>query len=449
MKINSIYIGIASLMLSQLVSAETKNLDFYPSGSNRYSISGTVKDLALPINQNSVLITNANNDSYVRLNNQAPYHLTFIESDLNLYQIIEFNKGKLINYKDKQVKLISAQGDKVVAEDDNKIIFIPLNEISIPKSFLNDTQKGLKATFIKNIEPDDKIYFSQFERQLNYKNTYESIIKGDNIQIIHYLNINNSSQKTFDNVYLTFFLSESNVQESRDYAPVFASPKAIGARMEVANMAPPVFENNSIQGLKNISIKEPITIYPNFNKIKYSEKNYKMTQFVKLSIDDKYDVYLGDEVQANVTLKDLKTIGSPVNIVYMRELESLKEVIKNSVVFENKIDITLNKDDILPFGKLDIYESEKNQDKLIVSTNISHTENQNLEVLKSKNNDLKVLDVNLEIMDNSLKSKDNKRVGLKLKDIQIQNNGTEDYTIYLFDKKTKIHAGSTIRILVD
>lgn len=452
MKLKPIYVAVASLILSQSIFAETKNLDFYPSGANRYSISGKVKELNLPTSQNSILITNANSDAYVRLNNQAPYHLNLIESDLNLYQIIEFNKGKLINYKGNQVKLISAQGDKVIAEYENNIIFIPLNEISIPKTFLNDTQKGLKASFVNSVGPEDNLYFSQAERQLNYKNTYESIIKGDNIHLAHYLNITNSSPKTFENVYLTFFLSETNIQE-RMYpvAPMAMAKGMVASADMAASLPPPTFENDSVQNLKNISIKEPMTIYPNFNKIKYSEKTYKIDQFAKLSIDDKYDIYLGDELEDKANLKDLKTPGTPTNIVYLRELESLKDSIKHSIILDNKINVVLDKNDVLPSGKLDIYESVKNQDKLIVSTNIGHTENKNLEIFKSRNNDLSVIDVNFEIIDNlSLKLNDkSKRVILKLKDIQIENKGSEPYVINLNGKKTSMGPNSTIRLLLN
>ena len=93
MKIKIISLAVLSLCLSQSIFAQTKTLDFYSSsGSNRYSIYGKVKDLKVPVTKNSILIPDANSEAYVKLNTQTPYHARFIESDLNLYQLIELNK---------------------------------------------------------------------------------------------------------------------------------------------------------------------------------------------------------------------------------------------------------------------------------------------------------------------------------------------------------------------
>lgn len=58
--------------------------------------------------------------------------MRFIESDLNLYQIIEFNKGKDIQVEGKTFKLIGAQMIKIIADDGKSVVFIPFDKVQIP-----------------------------------------------------------------------------------------------------------------------------------------------------------------------------------------------------------------------------------------------------------------------------------------------------------------------------
>lgn len=447
--------AVTTALASQAAFAQTKTLDFYSSsGSNRYSIAGKVKDLNLIVDKNSVLITEANSEAYVKLNGTSPYHLRFIESDLSVYQVIEFNKGKTIKVNDKDVKLVGAQGDKVIADDGNNIIFISFDDVKIPKTFLSDAQKGLKASFSKEIKPEDVIYFSQPERQLSYNNSYESVIDGNKLNLVHYLNINNASLNTFKDVYLNFFLSENNIQENI-HLPIMKSARVMNmAAMEAdAIMPAPVFENAEVQNLKTISIKEPMTIYPNFNKIKYLDKSYPIEQYADLDLDKKYKIYLGIKFNP----KDIDVSGSVVNKVYSERLDELKDrVKKHGENFKNIIEVKVDKGDVLPNGKLDIYEGVKGQDKLIVSTNISHNENKPLKVIKSKNNDLKIINIELEQLKNDKNSKESdkvlevlqndREVWVKLKSIEVENMGKDEYTLNVLGKKTKIKPGAKIKI---
>lgn len=447
--------AVTAVLASQAAFAQTKTLDFYSSsGSNRYSIAGKVKDLNLIVDKNSVLITEANSEAYVKLNGTAPYHLRFIESDLSVYQIIEFNKGKTIQVNGKDVKLIGAQGDKVIADDGKNLIFISFDDIKIPKTFLIDAQKGLKASFSKEIKPEDVIYFSQPERQLSYRNSYESVIDGNKLNLVHYLNINNASLNTFKDVYLNFFLSENNIQENL-HLPMMKASRAVAMNaMEADSIMPaPVFENAEVQNLKTISIKEPMTIYPNFNKIKYLDKSYPIEQYADLELDKKYQIYLGNKLNS----KDVDVAGSFVNKVYIARLNELKDrVKKHGENFKNIIEVKVDKGDVLPNGKLDIYEGVKGQDKLIVSTNISHNENKPLKVIKSKNNDLKIINIELEQLKNDKNSKESdkvlevlqndREVWVKLKSIEVENMGKDEYTLNVLGKKTKIKPGAKLKI---
>lgn len=61
MKLKHLSLAIATMLATQVALAQTKTLDFYSSsGSNRYSISGKVKELNLQVNKNGLLIPEAN-----------------------------------------------------------------------------------------------------------------------------------------------------------------------------------------------------------------------------------------------------------------------------------------------------------------------------------------------------------------------------------------------------
>jgi len=453
MKLKLLSVAVASICFSQISLAQTKTLDFYSgNGVNRYSILGKIGDLNLPIEKDTVLITEANSEAYVKLNDVLPYHLRFIEEDLNLYQIIELNKGKNILYKGNPIKLIGSQNDRIIIESNGNILFVPLDEVSIPKTFLNDAQKGLKASFSANVNSNDILYFSQPERQLSYNNSYESNISGDYINLTHYLNITNSSVKTFDNVYLNFFLSETNVQNRIVLPPMPVMAKSMAAPMLESSIQDTSFDEGVVQNLKTISINKPTTIYPNFNKIKYVEKKYPLEQYAKIELQNTYDIYLGDEINKDLSnLKDLNVKGTSLNNAYIDRIEKIKEIIKDSSNHvRNMMNIKVEKGDILPSGKIDIYETVKSQDKLIVSTNINHTENKDLEVFKGKNSDLKIIDVELVEINSSQAIRNwdkSKRKTFNIKSLEIENVSDKDYIINVLNKKVKIKAKQKLKIV--
>ncbi len=449
MKFKLISIAVATLCLSQSVLAQVKTLDFYSnSGSNRYSILGKIKELNLPTENNHVLITNANSNAYVKLNNNSPFMVRFIENDLNLHQMIESNKGQMISHNGKNVKLIGLSGDKLIVEQDNKISFIPLVEVSFPKTLLNDAQKGLKVSFSENVKPEDTLYFSQPERQLSYNNTYEAVLNKDSVTIAHYLNVMNNSSKTFDNVFLNFFLSETNVREIGHRKAMVASAMVRSEMMRMSNdMAAdeaPSFDENQVQNLKSIKIQKPMTLNPNLNKIKYTDKAYSVEQYVVFALTTNHVVYLEG-------LQDKKV----ENTVLVKKVEDIKAQIKSHEMnLKNMIEIKVDKKDILPAGKFDLYENVDGQDKLIVSSNISHTENEPIKLFKSKNNDLKISNVvmkeNKELRRIDSKSKPEIMwLTYRVESLDIKNESNKEYVINIFDKKIKIAPNALVKITSD
>ena len=442
-------VSMAIVFMSSNLWAETKTLDFYSSnGVNRYSISGKISELNFPVSNNSILITQANNEAYVKLGNLTPYNVRFLEQDLNIYQIIEANKGKNILYKGQNVKLLGAQNDKIVIQKDDAIMFVALDDISVPKDFINDSQKGLKVSFARDINSDDILFFSQPERQLSYSNSYDAIVHNDSVSLSHYLNINNMSGTTYDNVYLNFFLSETNIDNSV-LRPMPQMVRAMAAAPISDINEAPEFENDVIQNLKSISISKPTTIYPNFNKIKYSEKNYMLKQYAKIDIQENYDIYLGDVIDKDLTnLKDLKVQGTALNDIYMERINRIKKNIL-SVQVRNFMDIKTDGEDILPSGKISIYEEVNKQDKLIVSTNINHTERKNIEIFKNKNNDLKILDVQFTDVNNALGARnwqELKTLKLKIKSIEIENLSALPYTVKVMGQEIVIKGHQKVKL---
>lgn len=114
---------------------------------------------------------------------------------------------------------------------------------------------------------------------------------------------------------------EPNIQEFN--RPVMRAAKAMAAEVSMDNLqaqAAPTFEAQEVQNLKTISIKEPMTIYPNFNKIKYLDKKYPVEQYANLGLDSKYEIYMGDETLEKDKPKDIKEVltkGTALNIVYV------------------------------------------------------------------------------------------------------------------------------------
>lgn len=446
MKIKLLSLAILSTIATQSF-AVTKTIDFYSTnGTNRYSVSGEVGEVKdVESFDNKLIIGNANNETYLTLNGNTPYHIHFNDNDLNIYQIFENNKGKEITYNNEKVKVVSLQGENLIAESKAGLIFIPLNQVVLPKNFLNEGKKGLKATFDNNIQLTDKVYYSQPDNSLSYSNSYQGTLNQDSVKFTHYLNIQNASQNVFENVYLNFFLSETNIQ--RDVRP-FARGAMMKANLMMAesasdSMEKPQFETNNIQNLELISIKDPVSIYPNQNKLRYTEKSYPKEEYTLLRLEPEYRIYFGDDIDVKSTYTEFKTS------LFNKKIESLVNDIKNNDrLFENIIDIKVDKGDILPPGKIDLYEKLNDKDKLIVSTNINHIENKNIELLKNTNRDLKIIDIKFyDIPDEPYKKSIKDRYfKLLIKNVVVENMGTQDYTINLFNKKTVIKKNEKITL---
>ena len=450
MKMKTIQLAVLATLMSSSVTvfaAATKTIDFYSTnGNNRYSISGEIKDLNLDIDNKTVLIKEADADAYVTLNNKLPYHVRFLESDMNVYQVLEGNKGKKVIYKNKEVKILGFQGTNIIAESDEGVIFVPVENIVLPKGTLKNTTKGLQATFDNSIAKSDKVFYSQEERGLRYNNIYHARMMGNKINVAHYFNIMNSTKKTFEDVNLNFFLSQTNISNDRMPRPMEAMSMKASIESSVS-MAPPEFEQENIQNLKTISLKNPVTIYPSLNKIKYIERTYDMEQYSIVNLNKNHIIYLG-----NIIREDPKTInveGSKLNKLFKEHLNNYKEeLLRGELNVDNIISIKVNDGDILPSGKMDIYENVKGNDKLIVSTQIDYTENEKLEVLKNNNSNLKLRDVVFKSLDGKeiFPVVKNFNVEVLIKSVVIENLGDNVETIKIFGKKYVIKPKSKITI---
>lgn len=432
-----------ALLFSSVSFAQTKTIDFYSSsGSSRYSTQGTIKSLNLPIQDNTVLLSDVNNDAYVTLNNNYPIFSRLIQNNLSPYQMLNEFKGEKVTYKDKEVKILGNSGDKVIIEDSNVVKFVPLEDIQIPKSFFNNSQNGLKVTFNQNIQENDSIFISQVEPKLRFTNSYDSIINGNSIKVVHFLNITNSSLKTFDNVLLNFFLSPTNIQESLTMPVAMAAPMmnmAKSARADITTA--PQFENNSLNDLKMISIDKPITIYPNINKIKYSENNYPVKQFAKLELDRKHQIFhVFNENQKNFPKEDLEAMDKEIEVSYNSFIESFN---KQDFMIQNIIEITPSKDKLLPSGSFNVYEKSNNVDKLIVSSSIQHTENKSLELLKGNNQDLKIKNIKFKLEKQNNVSQHYYAAYANIESVEIENVGNKAFDLKINEKTFKVLPGKT------
>lgn len=439
MKLKVIPLAVTTLILGTNVFASTKTIDFYSTnGTNRYSIEGKINELGLEVNNNSLLIPDANNQAYVKLNQDKPNHLRFIRDNKHINEIIEANKGKNINYKGANVKLLGMSNDKVMAEKNGSVIFIDLENIEIPKSFLEGNEKGLKVTFSKPINPNDVLYYSQPEAGLSYKNTYQANIKEEGkISLTHYLNIQNNTQNNYENVYLNFFLSETQVMMPRMQS-VAANAKMMVAASPVAEMADMSFEQNELQDLKQISLKSPVNIYKDMNKIKYLEKDFPLKQYVEVTIEPINEIYLRNEtgLSKNDMLKIIEA-----------EQDQIRNRLKDNLIFQNVLDIELDKNIILPNGVIDIYEPLKGRDNLIISTSVSHTEKENLKVIKNRNNSLKVKDIKFKELDvQQLLNKKINPINFKIESVDVRNEDSKAYTLRVNNKNVVIPANSTVTV---
>lgn len=438
-----------ALLFSSVAFAQTKTIDFYSSsGSSRYSTQGTIKSLNLPIKDNTVLLSDVNNDAYVTLNNNYPIFSRLIRNNLSAYQMLNEFKGENVSYKDKTVKILGNSGDKVIVEDNNVVRFVPIEDIQIPKSFFNNSQNGLKVTFNQNIKDSDNIYFSQIEPKLRFSNSYDSVINGNDIKVVHFLNITNSSLKTFDNVFLNFFFSPMNIQESMNLPVAMAAPMmnmAKSARADVS--APPQFENSNLNDLKMISIDKPITIYPNINKIKFSENTYPVKQFAKLNIEKKHQIFhVFNDNPKDFSKDDLATMDKEVEVSYKNFVESFN---KQDFTIQNIIEITPSKDKVLPSGSFSVYEKSNNQDKLIISTPIQHTENKSLELFKGNNQDLKIKNIKFKLDKQNNVSHKFYAAYADIESLDVENLGKKAFELKINDKLIKILPGKTETIKIN
>ncbi len=139
----------------------------------------------------------------------------------------------------------------------------------------------------------------------------------------------------------------------------------------------------------------------------------------------------------------------------VKKVENIKRQNKSHEMnLKNMIEIKVDKKDILPAGKFDLYENVDGQDKLIVSSNISHTENEPIKLFKSKNNDLKISNVvmkeNKELRRIDSKSKPEIMwLTYRVESLDIKNESNKEYVINIFDKKIKIAPNALVKITSD
>jgi len=460
MKLKLITLAVLSAISVQSF-ALTKNLDFYSgnSNANRYTVFGKISELPeVKADGKLLFVENIDNNAYIRLNNQSPNYIGYVSNDSDLYSILKSNKGKELTLPNisttEKFKLIDIMNDMLVLEsvtsaNDTAYKFVKIDQhLTLPKSWFVTSSKGLKALFDNDIKTDDIVYYSQQEGNLNYNNEYQGVLKNDKeFKLVHYVNVFNGSDKVYDNVNLNFFLSEANIKNNRPM-PLY---RAKGAVMMAASMemdtAKPEFSNVDIGELKAISLKTPVTIYPNTNKIKHTEKDYAYEQYTQMNFEPEYKLYFNTE--SNSETDEAKA--------YARWLEKSKIDVTNNLVngqeFKNIILIKLDKDDIIPSGDLQVYDNLNNVEKLIVSTSIPQTEHKDLEIFKSENKDLKISnivffkEVTKEMQVNNYNK--TKSVFLSIKEFTLKNNGKQDYNVSVNGKKHLVKANNSIVISLE
>lgn len=462
MKLKLLTLSILSAISVQSF-ALTKNLDFYSgnSNANRYTVFGKVSELPeVKANGKLLFVENIDNNAYIRLNDQSPDYIGYVSNDSDLYSILKSNKGKELTIpngtQNDKFKLVDVMNDLLVLESvnapeakDYKFVKIDQNLI-IPKSWFVSSSKGLKALFNNDIKTDDVVYYSQQEGNLNYTNEYQGVLKdGKNFKLVHYVNVFNGSDKVYDNVNLNFFLSEANIQNNRPI-PMY---RAKGAVMMAASLemdaAKPEFSNVDVGELKAITLKDPVTIYPNTNKIKHIDKVYPYEQYTQMNMESEFRLYFNSETQSNSDSDEEKS--------YASWLEKSKLDITNNIIssqdFKNMILVKLDKGDIIPSGDLQIYDNVNNVEKLIVSTNINQTEHKDLDIFKSENKDLKVSnivffkEVSKEMQVNNYNK--TRSVLLEVKEFTLKNNGKIDYNVSINSVKHLVKANSSIVISLE
>lgn len=402
-------VSILSLFIQNAYSLE-KNLDFY-NNTNRYSVTGNVGDVKeLSYNNKAITLIEGNESTYVTLNDNFPNKTYYQNQDVSLTNIISQNKGKELNYNNKNYKVIGYNGVNLVLQnlETKEYLFInDLKELKLPSEWVANYEKGLTAFFDNVINKNDLIFYSQLDNNLNYTNNYQiRLINQDKLKLVHYIDVQNSSDKTYENVNLSFFFGDMNINNQPIHFMRKSSMMEMARTTSSFNDNVAEFETDQFANVEVISITTPINIYPNFNRIKYTENDLDYHVITKIN---------------------------PINKEYGDISDSeILEYFKNSKLFNNYIFIKRNENKFIPNGTISVYEEYKGKDKLIIDTNIHNNSSKNIELLKNNNLDLKITNVNIQKVHLLTENKDGdkKEIYKKIvKSIKIKNEGKEQYKI--------------------
>ena len=154
---NKLFLSISLLTVSISTYALDKNIDFY-NGTNRYSLNGTVNEFKnVKYEENIISLQDGNESTYLTVNKQTPSHLYYSNQEVNFESIINQNKGKELIYKDRPYTVIGYSGQSLVLSDkssgdpkSNYLFLNNLNSFELPKEWVTDYEKGLKASFNEN-----------------------------------------------------------------------------------------------------------------------------------------------------------------------------------------------------------------------------------------------------------------------------------------------------------
>lgn len=396
---NKLFLAISAALISQSSFALTKQMDFYSNG-NRYSVSGDISEFKnITKKDNLLIIDDAKQDAYITLDKKTPYFIAYNEQPLDLNEVLNQHKNENIMIDQREYTLISVQADGILVssvEKENQYIFIkdPKN-ITLPQSWLTEKQQGLKAFFDSNVKDTDKLYYSQFENGMNFSNRYQVDLKDDkNLKLTHYIQINNGTNQTYENINVSFFLSDVNVNAARPVMFYKANmAMARGAVAEDMSVDKPEFLNSDIGTIKSVSLDKPITIYPNMNKVKFEEADLKYKEITKFNFNLR-NVF--PTISNKITDEYVKTESGRDNLVTkVKDMVSQNVLSSSPSSFKDYIVIE-NKDKLFPAGDLEIFKGDDNARKLIVSDSIRYTENKNIEVLKKSNSDLTFKSIELD-----------------------------------------------------
>lgn len=407
-------ISTLSLLALSVMTANTyaleKNIDFY-NGTNRYSVTGAVSEFKdLKFQDNSITLMNGNESTYVTINKESPFSIYYTNQELSFENIINQNKGKSLIYKDKSYTVVGYSYQTLVLSEQsstpnsNYLFISDLKTFELPQDWVVDYEKGLKATFNTKINPTDQLFYSQLDNNLNYMNTYQlKIIDKEKIKFTHYIDVTNNSNQRYDNVNLSFFIGDMNINNR---PPVSYLEKESRVRVQALSVASsdsaPIFEQQDFSNVKVVTMKEPVTIFPNFNRVKYSDDTLNYQLITK--IDGIQKIY-GDMSDSDI-------------------LENLNKI----KPFKNYLSI-IQKDPsvFIPSGKVNVYEELKNNDKLIIETNLNSIQNKPIELLKNTNQDIVI--TSAIIKTTAKGDSKNKYLEKSISKITLKNKGKEDYLI--------------------